>query len=127
MCPPSIQEELDDSINAYIRETDRKPSLATPKDMFANETNGKQNGNGFTYTILSNDNQFTISYSLEESSRIHAMVVDVMGNIYRDIQQHKMAGSDYSMHFDCSDLRPGQYIIYINVNGVIYNIKIPVK
>ena len=126
-CSPEIQEELNDTINEQIREADRQTSYNNRNQQSAKDTSNHSNGNIFNYDVQSNGNQFTITYSLTETSHVHAMVVDVMGNIYRDIQQSNAAGSDYSMYFDCSGLRPGQYIIYINVNGTIYNVKIPVK
>ena len=127
MCPPVIQVALDDSINAQIRETDRQLYGNDKQGQSAKGDVSHHEGKGFTYKVLSDGNHFTITYSLDETSHIHAMVVDVMGNIYRDIHQSNSAGSDYSMYFDCTGLRPGQYIIYINVNGSIYNIKISVK
>ena len=66
-------------------------------------------------------------YSIEKTATIRAMIVDVMGNVYHDTQQTNQAGTNYSMNIDCTGLRRGQYIIYINVNGTVYNNKIPIK
>ena len=55
------------------------------------------------------------------------MIVDVLGNVEYHTQQITPAGSGYTLNLDSSNLRRGQYIIYINVNGTIYNAKIPIK
>ena len=129
-CPPEIQNELSDLMNEGIRE----------EDMAAGNGNGTSNGHstheesnpngssgGFSYDVQHYDNQAIIIYDLEQDSHVHVMVVDVMGMIHYDEQQCNGAGTGYTMNFDCSGLRHGQYIIYINVNGIIYSTKIQVK
>lgn len=135
-CPPDVQYELCDSINERIREED----LAAARNGNENSNNSSNNGHtaeneddkngngvGFSYDVECNGNQVTITYDLEKDAHIHAMVVDVMGMLYRDVQQSNGAGTGYTMKIDCNGLRPGQYIIYINVNGTIHSTKIPVK
>lgn len=125
-CPPEIQIELNDSTNERIRQTMQLESGNCYGDGDSNHTS-HGNDVGFTYDVDINGNQITINYSVEQTATIHAMIVDVMGNIYQNIQQTSPAGTDYSMSFDCTGLRRGQYIIYINVNGKVYNTKISVK
>lgn len=81
----------------------------------------------FTYEIQTDGNRVTITYDIKTKSNVHAMVVDVLGSINRDVQQTNQAGNGYVMNIDCTGLRRGQYIIYINVNGTIFSKKIPVK
>lgn len=82
---------------------------------------------GFSYQLATNNNHVNIIYNLEHPAHIHAMLVDVMGTVHRELQQTNNPGVGYTMNIDCSSLRRGQYIIYINVNGTIFNTKIPIK
>ena len=128
-CPPHLQIELNDSVNERIRLADRQSSV-NRNNAGENGTAGHDNqdgDNGFSYQVDVKSNNVTITYSLEQAAEIHVLVVDVMGTVYRDEQQYNSAGSGYSMSIDCSGLRHGQYILYINVNGFIYHTKIPIK
>lgn len=125
-CPPDIQVALNDTVNEAIRLSD----LSLPYKGNKSEDGGggqKPGRSGFTYTVNTNGNQAIITYNLENPATIHAMMVDVMGTIYRDLHQTNEAGVGHTMSIDCTGLRRGQYIIYMNVNGTIYHTKIPVK
>ena len=125
-CPPSIQVALKDSINEEIRLNDYQDrNNVTPK--YGDSPSSSTNDSGFTYRIDTNGRLVTITYSLEKTAIIHVLVVDVMGTIHREMQMGNEAGNDYTMQINCTGLRHGQYIIYINVNGTIYHSKIPVK
>lgn len=123
---PKNQKELNDTLNEQIREKDKllaESNLARD----GNGNNNSANDAGFTYDIDVHANEATITYSLEQHAQIHVLVVDVLGTIYHDTQQTREPGTDYTVKIDCSGLRHGQYIIYINVNGKIYTSKIPHK
>ena len=50
-----------------------------------------------------------------------------MGMVYRN-QQWKGAATEHNvMSIDCSGLRRGHYILYMNVEGKIYHEKIAIK
>lgn len=126
-CPPFLQRELSDSINKQIRGNEslnNQNNHGVKNDDIWNDNHNRQN---FDYEIQTNGSMITIIYDIKKHSHVHAMVVDVLGAIHRDIQQTNEAGTGYTMSIDCSGLRRGQYIIYINVNGTIYNCKIPIK
>lgn len=125
-CLPEIQMEFTDSTNERIRFDNQLE--ATNQSRCDSTTHTPQGGDaGFTYNVDVNEGQININYSIEQTVNIHVMIVDIWGNIYRDIQQTNAAGNNYMMNIDCTGLRRGQYVIYINVNGTIYNKKIPVK
>lgn len=138
-CLPIVQEVLTDSVNEQIRINDRL--LGNIIDDFGKKNNYPVVNNGensnskslndvdssFTYEIQINGNRVTITYDINTKSNVHAMVVDVLGSVYRDVQQTNQAGNGYVMSIDCTGLRRGQYIIYINVNGNVFSKKIPVK
>lgn len=126
-CPPEIQILLNDTINERIRNSDKSNYQGVITNHSSSEDIDKSNSNRFDYEIVVNRNQISINYDVSEASTIHAMIVDVLGNVEYHTQQITPAGSGYTLNLDSSNLRRGQYIIYINVNGTIYNAKIPIK
>jgi hypothetical protein len=50
-----------------------------------------------------------------------------MGIVYSNVKQNGKSGENLSMNFNSQGLHRGQYIIYINVNGKVYNEKISLK
>lgn len=127
-CPPSIQSEITDSINEEIRYRDMldRQNGKNPKDDNP-KSDKKEDKCIFDYKLIQDDNQVVLTYDISENAHIHIMVVDIMGVVYRNIQQTNEAGNGYTIGIDGSGLRRGQYIIYMNVNGNIYNNKIQVK
>lgn len=127
-CKPEMQQELKDSTNEIIRINDKQIS---PNGSNNRQENGidasGSNDSGFTYQITVYNNQVNITYSIEHPAHIHAMLVDVMGTVHRELQQTDYPGAGHTMSIDCTCLRRGQYIVYINVNGTVFNTIIPVK
>ena len=50
---------------------------------------------------------------------VTVLVADIMGMLYERREETHVAGEGYSLDIDCSRLRRGQYILYINVNGEV--------
>lgn len=129
-CLPEIQRELTDSVNEQIRLNDQLAAYGQGADTGGGERDAEKRGGGntnFSYEVQVSNNHVTLTYDVEASAQVRVMVVDVMGTIYRSEQQSSPAGTGYVMNIDCNGLRRGQYVIYINVNGIVYNAKIPVK
>lgn len=123
-CPPEIQIALNDSTNERIR-LEQQPLTDNNESEYDNEYQHLGSSDaGFTYDVKANGNQITITYELENTAVIRVLMVDVTGTVLRDIQQTNNPGSGYMMSIDSTGIRRGQYIIYINVNGTIYNTKI---
>ncbi len=126
--PPEVQATLCDTINEYIRRDDalawagRNANHQNGEDKESEKSSQSDSKNsGFTYDIHTNGSQVSITYSLETAAHLHVMVVNVMGMVYRDTQHDSPAGPLQTLTIDCSGLRRGQYVIYMNVNGTIYN------
>ncbi len=133
LCPPGIQTALSDAVNEQIRRDDamaRDEWNAKRRNCEENSSGtlpqDGSNSSGFTYDIQTSGSQVSITYSLESAARLHVMVVNAMGMVYRDTLQDSPAVSHQLLTIDCSGLRRGQYIIYMNVNGSIYNHKIAI-
>lgn len=114
---PDTQCLLIDSVNEDIRRTD---SLLRSEQARANM-------DIMHYTVSINGNIVSIEYSLDEDANVSALISDTRGIIYRRNRQYNSKGSGYYISLDCSGLNHGQYILYINVNGNVYNQKITIQ
>ena len=65
-----------------------------------------------------------ISYDLDADASITAIVAGHTGMTYRHREWKEKAGQGYYAQIDCNGLRPGVYILYLNVNGKVYSKKI---
>ena len=79
-----------------------------------------------TYDIVRDGRTVRIDYSLSSRATVSAIVSDPMGVIYRRSSRLDNAGEGYSLIFDVGGLRRGKYILYLNVNGKVYDNKIVV-
>lgn len=80
-----------------------------------------------TYDVVRDGRNVRIDYSLTSRAVVSAIVSDPMGIIYRRSSRSDKAGEGYSITFDVSGLRRGKYILYLNVNGKVYDNKIVVE
>ena len=130
-CPPDMQRTLAyDEDNKQIRtrlaEEERARWLASSPD---EDSNPKSRGkNGFTYNLTQDDNsdQVTINYSTDHVTKMTALVTNALGYVYRRTDQSCAVGNGQAT-IDCSGLRRGQYILYINVDGEQYAEKVNLK
>ena len=76
------------------------------------------------YEIEAQGNVIHMSYDLNEDASITTIVANHMGLSCIYNQWTQEAGQGYSVQIDCNGLRPGIYILYINVNGKVYSEKV---
>ena len=76
------------------------------------------------YQIEVHGNVLQMTYCLDEDATIATIVANRMGMVCVSRQWTQEAGQGYSAQIDCSGLRPGIYILYINVNGKVYSEKV---
>ena len=130
-CPPEMQrmlayDEENELVRTRLAEEERARWLATSPDENSNpKSRGKD---GFTYDLSQDDGSglVTIHYATNHDTQMTALVANGLGYVYRRADQPCAAGSGQTT-IDCSDLRRGQYIIYINVDGERYAEKINLK
>lgn len=113
---PDIQGLQHDPYNSEVRRRDSLDGGHSPAEEDI-----------FHYSTAQTGGQITISYSLDADADITALVSDVMGIAYMRSHIYNVKGGAYTMSMDCSGLRYGQYILYMNVNGKIYSNNITVK
>ena len=109
---PDLQSLLVDKTNEDIRYAD---SIAEAKI---------KQPDIMQYTVSTSGSQINISYSLTEDARISILVCNQMGMLYRRESFSMPAGEGYSKTIDCSGSLPGNYILYLNVNGNVYTEKV---
>lgn len=114
---PVIQRLSSDLYNENIRYKDSMAVLYGIKDDL----------NIFHHSVTTTGKQLTISYSLNNTADITALVSDPMGIVYWQKKVHNDRGDGFAFTIDCGDLRRGQYVLYLNVNGIVYNEKLSIK
>jgi len=76
----------------------------------------------FSFQLTPTASRVTMDYELTTPAKLRIVVADAMGMLYRNESFCSEAGI-HQYSFDCIGLKPGQYIVYINVNGIVYNSK----
>lgn len=76
------------------------------------------------YEIETHGQTINISYDLDVDATITTIVANHYGMLCKSRQWTQKAGLGYNMQIDCNGLRPGIYILYINVNGKPYSEKV---
>ena len=78
------------------------------------------------YEIRTQGKIIKLTYSLDEEASITTIVASYIGLLCKSSQWTQSAGQGYSVQIDCNGLHPGIYILYINVNGKVYNEKVKI-
>ena len=76
------------------------------------------------YKIDTNGSIVNITYDLDADATISTIITSHMGMTHSYREWSQKVGEGFHVQIDCSSLRPGIYILYINVNGKIYSEKI---
>lgn len=80
----------------------------------------------FLYGVRIQQNNIVISYELDAPAHIQFAIADVMGFLHRHGSCNSVSGH-HQFTLDCTGLKRGQYILYINVNGTVYNSKVALQ
>lgn len=78
----------------------------------------------FHYCVNNSNGHVTVNYSLNSKATITAIITNIFGHMYYCTRRTEEEGNGYSIEFDCSNLPSGQYILHLNVNGIIYSEKV---
>ena len=105
----AVNEEYKDSVNSEILMEDSIAGIAS-EDIIH-------------YTIKNDGCTLTMDYSLDADASINALVCNSRGMLYGRRSTRQPAGTDYQMDFDIVSLPKGEYVLYVNVNGKVYNEK----
>ena len=109
---PSEQWHLRDSINQQILTADSLEHIRSMQPPIIH------------YSVAKEGNDLILHYSLDADATINLLVCDKMGMVYRRECFTNVAGCTESYHVNCCGLKQGTYVLYLNVNGQIFNEKI---
>ena len=128
-CPPEMQrtlayDEENEAIRARLAEEEQERLWGSGSE---DPANSRGNG-GFTYDLSQDDSsgRVNLKYSADHDVSIVALVANSQGYVYKRAEVDCPAGSGL-IPLDCTGLRKGQYIIYINVDGERYAEKVNLK
>lgn len=122
-CPPEEQRSLYDEQNEQLRQL-----LAEADRHAAGGSNDGDGGNAPSsmsrYAVGVNGGTVTINYDLTQPATISALVCNTQGMLFLQQSQTSPAGTGYQLTLNCSALRSGEYVVYMNVNGQVTSRKI---
>lgn len=107
---------------AYYITPEDEDETDEEQDGFSDEE--QQSPDIIHYQIETNGKVVVITYDLDEDASITTIVASHTGMLCLSRQWTQSAGAGYTVHIDCNGLRPGMYILYINVNGKVYSEKV---
>lgn len=83
--------------------------------------------NAIDYKLSQTGNIIQLSYSTTVNTKVTFIIAGITGIIYLNNTKSCKPGERYSITFDCNGFRPGEYIIYINLNGIVNSETIQIK
>ena len=112
----------ENQVDNYITQLDEDtPEDDEPDDSFEEES---ATPDIIHYEVETRGGVVTISYDLDADATINTIVASHTGMVYKHKEWTQTAGLAYTVQIDCTGLRPGIYILYINVNGKPYSEKV---
>lgn len=108
-CLPENQLLPNDSINSNI--------------LLSDSILASQNKDIFLYTATYNGNDFSLDYVLEADANVNAILCNGQGIVFDRVSFTAREGETGSVSLPTNNLRKGEYVVYINVNGRVYNEK----
>ncbi len=109
---PSDQSYLKDAVNIEIQIADSLLNSEDPENT------------PIHYQVEVNGSTIDVGYSLETNASIHALLCDRMGLVYKHASSSGCAGDTGHLRMESIGLRHGVYILYLNVNGQVFNEKL---
>lgn len=76
------------------------------------------------YKVETQGKTIHITYDLDGEATITTIIANHMGMLCKSRQWTQEAGQGYDAQIDCTGMRSGVYILYINVNGKVYSEKV---
>ena len=112
-CLPKDQEIEEDKVNKTLLTEDSLSQVAETDIIH--------------YSIDFDGHTLSLDYKLDEDACVNVLICDRMGVLYHRRILEGTEGERYKDTFDCTALRKGEYVLYINVNAKIYNEKFIVR
>lgn len=111
---------------AYYYSPDDLSELSDPvnEEMLTNNSLSETPERDIIHYSISNDvYSLTVDYSLDADANINVIICNSRGMLYGRRNTRQPAGTGYQMSFNIASLPKGEYVLYLNVNGKVYNKK----
>lgn len=115
-CAPEEQELLADEDNALIRQQ--------LSDGSAVPSNGSGSSPLSRCDVQVHGGTVTVSYDLVSAATVMALVCNTGGMVFLQQKRTDASGDGYQLSLDCHSLRSGEYVLYLNANGHVLQMKI---
>ena len=111
--------------------TSRNAYCSLPESLFSDDEEQASDNNDndeqdipqdiIHYMVNVDGGSVDIEYSLDEKANITMLIASQTGMVYSYKKISQYAGTDFHVSFNIAGLRPGIYVLYINVNGNTYH------
>ena len=108
--------------NDFLNEEIRNDNAVEGDDDYLNGNEHSSSGI-LHHEVSVHGSTVSINCSVDSDADIIALISDSRGIVYKRRDMTCNANQNYTIDIDCSGLHHGEYILYINVNGQIYNDK----
>ena len=112
---PEQQRMLPDSVNEEIAQKYH----AIRHDELLNEKELQPLSQLISHQVTVSGHTVDIHYELNGSAHVTMLMADIMGMLHYRQEEYCESAGDYYATIDCTGLRHGEYILYINVNGQV--------
>ena len=116
-CSPQVQEAIYDKENEVLRE--QADGVGETGDI-----HDKDGGNIRDLKIKVDGGNVYVEGVAEQKANVKALVCDVSGIVFKQGNANCDVGESFSIFLDCSGLRSGEYVLYIEVNGQMASQKV---
>ena len=111
-CPPEEQTALYDEENKQVRERQKADEQrANSPDVSRSPISRSE--------VTVNGQTVSVSFDLQEEATVKGLICTISGVVQHQQSQHFSAGTGRQLEFNCSNLRKGEYVLYLNVNNQV--------
>lgn len=111
-CPPEEQTALYDEENKQERERQKAD------EQRANSPDASRSPISRS-DVTVNGQTVSVSFDLQEEATVKGLICTISGVVQHQQSQHFSAGTGRQLEFNCSNLRKGEYVLYLNVNDQV--------
>ena len=111
-CLPEEQTALYDEENKQVRERQKAD------EQRANSPDASRSPISRS-DVTVNGQTVSVSFDLQEEATVKGLICTISGVVQHQQSQHFSAGTGRQMGFNCSNLRKGEYVLYLNVNNQV--------
>lgn len=113
---------------AYLTTAEDDAALYEKADMNSNGAEPITPDGALTgYETSFGDGRLSVGYTLGRDAEVSLSVSDVSGIVYKQVHIGSQTAGKHTANIACSDLRSGEYVLSISVNGYSVGVKFSIK